>query len=194
MDLRDYLFHAWFQELPNLKGWGGEVKLSSYECGSVIIGFGPIQASFNEGRWYNTGSVIFGKGVHIYRGFFIYNNGTLILGDASKLGASKYFCEKSIRIGDDTMVSWDCIIMDSDLHTISDYNGKRVNADSEIVIGSHVWIGYGCSILKGVTIANNSIIASNSIISNKNLQDNDTIYTSYGKKLKTNVKWFWENN
>lgn len=173
---------------------GGEVILSKYRFASIVIGFGPMQASYNYGRWYNTGTIIFDKKAHLYRGFYIYNNGTITLGNNIKLGASKYFCEKSIRIGSDTMISWECTIMDSDLHKICDDKANRINPDNEIVIGDHVWIGFGCSILKGVIIENDSIIASNSLISGKKKLKSNAIYTSNAKVLKNEVEWYWEKD
>lgn len=173
---------------------GGVVKLNDYKFAGIVIGFGPIQASYNYGRWYNTGTIVFDKEAHLYRGFYIYNNGILTLGNNIKLGASKFFCEKSIRIGADTMISWECTIMDSDLHKICDNNANCINPDKEIVIGDHVWIGFGCNILKGVVIANDTIIASNSVISNKKMLMPNAIYSSGAKILKNRVEWLWEKD
>lgn len=185
-------FPVLVSKTTKLERIGGKVELDHYKFGSVKIGFGPIQATYGKGRWYNTGTIIFSGEAHLYEGFFIYNNGILVLGENVKLGASKFFCEEKITIGKDTMISWECTVMDSDLHKICDKEGNRVNENKEIKIGAHVWIGFGCSVLKGTSIADETIIASNSFISNKDIRNSNTIYGSHGNVLKNEIDWFWE--
>ena len=124
---------------------------------------------------------------------FIYNNGIIELGENFRLGDSKLFCEKKIEFGNDCMISWDCIICDSDLHNIKKDN-IRINNDKEIIIGNHVWICSYCHIFKGTTICSNAIIGSDSHLSNTSLSDEKCIYGSKGIIIKKNIEWDWELN
>lgn len=77
---------------------------------------------------------------------------------------------KSITIGNHVNIGGDCILMDSDAHSLN-YLDRRVGAidmqhkiDKPIVIEDDVLIGARCIILKGVTIGARSIIGSGSVV------------------------------
>lgn len=73
-----------------------------------------------------------------------------------------------IRIGRNTLIAPNCVIVDSDFHTLwppgdrGSYSGD--GADAPIDIGANVWIGMNCIVLKGVTIGDNSVIAAGSVV------------------------------
>ncbi len=91
-----------------------------------------------------------------------------------------------IRIGNDVMIGWNCMIYDHDVHSIywehrkedviNVYNalksGKREleNKDwdkivkKKIIINDKVWIGHDVKILKGVIIGEGAVIATGSIV------------------------------
>ena len=70
-----------------------------------------------------------------------------------------------VEIGEGTLVSWNCNIMDSDFHRILDGDGAPLGPlSAPVIIGRHVWIGSGCTILKGVTIGDNAVIAAASVV------------------------------
>ncbi len=76
---------------------------------------------------------------------------------------------KSITIGNNVNIGGDCIILDSDCHSLNwDIRRKERNNEyancSPIVIEDDVLIGTRCIILKGVTIGARSIIAAGSIV------------------------------
>lgn len=80
--------------------------------------------------------------------------------------------EKSIVIGDFTLIGYNCNISDSNFHDLNPIN--RINTDldpKEVIIGKNVFIGNNVTILKGVTIGDNSIIAAGSIVT-KNFPEN----------------------
>lgn len=54
--------------------------------------------------------------------------------------------DTSITIGDDCMFSAQTIVRTSDAHSIL-ADGKRINPGKNVVIGDHVWVGYGANIL-----------------------------------------------
>ena len=74
-----------------------------------------------------------------------------------------------MKIGDNTKIGADTIILDSDAHSL-DFR-IRMTADDRkncakkgINIGNNVLIGTRCIILKGVTIGDRAIIGSGSVV------------------------------
>lgn len=122
----------------------------------------------------------------------IGKKGSLYLGDNFILTArSTIDCQKSIRFGDDCLLSWDILIMDSDYHQITNENGVVINMPKEIEIGNHVWIGCRCTVLKGTVLPDNTIVAAGTVISSK-LYEPNAIIGGCGKNisiLKTSVTW-----
>ena len=81
-------------------------------------------------------------------------------------GAMIYLQENdsTVRIGDNSMISWGVDIWCTDVHTITDMDGNAQNFGKFIEIGNHVWIGKNSKIGKNVRIANNNIIGWGSIV------------------------------
>lgn len=75
---------------------------------------------------------------------------------------------KTIKIGQGTMISPNVVMMDSDYHALWPPENRAMNPafenDADIIIGSNVWIGSFCIILKGINIGDNSIIAAGSVV------------------------------
>lgn len=73
--------------------------------------------------------------------------------------------EKSITVGNNVLIGYNCQIYDSNFHDL--HIDNRFNKDPnpmKVVIKSNVFIGNNVVILKGVTIGENSVVASNSIV------------------------------
>ena len=86
-------------------------------------------------------------------------------------------CAHSVTIGDEVLISYDCIIADADNHSLS---RKRREGDLErwrkgehdwsdiqkspIVIKSGAWIGARVIILRGVTIGEGAIVSMGSVV------------------------------
>lgn len=96
---------------------------------------------------------------------------SIYIGNNVGISASCLWIYKSLRIGDRTKIGGDCIIIDSDAHSLNYLerrNGEtdRPRAKSKgIVIEEDVLIGARCIILKGVTIGARSIVGAGSVIS-----------------------------
>lgn len=74
-------------------------------------------------------------------------------------------CHKKIEIGDNALISWDTLIMDTDFHhTIDTISNQISEKYKPIYIGEHVWICCRATILKGSRIGDNNIIAANSLV------------------------------
>lgn len=133
------------------------------------------------------GNVNFGSGTKISVG----RGATLSIGkNFSVTGDTSIICKKHVNIGDNSILSWDCLIMDTDYHHIYDDKGVEINKPSPIFIGDNVWIACRTTILKGSKISNGSIIACSALITS----DIDTPNSIIGgenklKFIRENIRW-----
>lgn len=105
------------------------------------------------------------------RGCIVANpKASIIIGNNVGISSSSIWSHLSIQIGNNVKIGGDCIIMDSDAHSLN-YIDRRTTAidqtnkkDSPILIEDDVLIGTRCIILKGVTIGARSIIGSGSVV------------------------------
>ena len=105
------------------------------------------------------------------RGCIIANpNASIIIGDNVGMSSPCIWAHSLITIGNNVNIGGDCILMDSDAHSLN-YLDRRENSidisnkkDLPINIEDDVLIGTRCIILKGVTIGARSIIGSGSIV------------------------------
>lgn len=95
-----------------------------------------------------------------------------------------------IKIGAGSLFSNNIEIHSSDYHGIYNEKGERVNPDKSITIGSKVWIGLGCTILKGSKISDGSIVGAGSVVSGTFPEENVVIAGNPAKVIKRHV--FWE--
>lgn len=179
---------------------GGSIRLTApVHPGMVRIGVhnvGSKDGSLLRTVWHIEGAVTFGDNVSIGRGtgISVSPSGELTIGNNFvQNGASEFICHSNITFGDNCLVSWDVLMMDTDLHYILDSDNRQVNIPKPIHIGSHVWIGCRSTILKGVSIADDTIIASGSIISKSCIRRNVVLSGGQdgNRVLKENV--FWSN-
>lgn len=108
------------------------------------------------------------------------NRGSLYIGCREqgklKIGSHCFFntntsitCMSRITIGDYCKFGNNLVIVDHD-HNFRDNNSSGRSREAaefvagEIVIGSGVWIGADCVILKGVTIGDNAVVGAGSIV------------------------------
>ncbi len=104
---------------------------------------------------------------------------------------SMYACEgREISIGEDCMLSAGIYISTSDFHSIIDVNTlERLNPAKDVIIGNHVWLGAGVSLLKGTVIPDHVVVGKNSIV----ISDLSHSYAVYvgtpAKKVKDGVTW-----
>lgn len=165
------------------------------EFGLIKIGFGNV-GIFDRNRqrsiWQNLGNVTFS-------GKAYFGHGSKIsVGESGVLNFGKNFiitaetaivAHNSITFGNDCLLSWDTLIMDSDFHKIKNDSNEQINKPEPIVIGNSVWIGCRCLILKGANIPNNAIIGADSLV-NKKLDHEHALYAGNPLvKLKENVSW-----
>lgn len=179
-----------------LKTTKGTVSINSpIRTAMIRLGFdscGIFDARHSRSIWEIAGEITFSGLCALGNGFklCVLEEGKLNFGNNFVMTAeSQIVAQKEISFGNDCLVSWDVLIMDTDFHSILDKNNRHINQPKPIVIGDKVWIGCRNLILKGSEIPSGAIIAANSKVTGKLLQTN----TVYGKEplqvIKSDVTW-----
>lgn len=154
-------------------------------------GLGTRDTRLERTKWEVSGTITIDGQTSLGRGTNISVTGDLKLGrDVTITGSSTIICYKSIVVGDNALISWDCLIMDTDFHKIKNSDGIVTNPDEPIIIGKNVWIGCRNLILKGAAIPSGSVVAASSIIT-KRLQKENCLYGGQqgGAILKEDILW-----
>lgn len=166
----------------------------------IKLGFGEV-AIFDQMKERSVlqleGELVFKGGASIGHGckISVGSSGRLSFGEGIIITAeSSIICNKKINIGEKAMISWETLIMDTDLHPIIDELNNVINMDEEIIIGKKTWIGCRCLILKGSVIKEGSIIAAGTTVSksmNKEGQGRKQCLFAGNppRAVKENVKW-----
>jgi acetyltransferase-like isoleucine patch superfamily enzyme len=131
--------------------------------------------------WPNVKLLCFGTNGKIAR---------LNIGNRCSIGdRTEIHCGENITIGDETIISWDCVILDRDLHS-PDGDFEKT---APVYIGNRVWIGFRAIILKGVNIGDNAVIAAGSVVT-KNVPPNTLVAGNPAIVKKAVIGWRPANN
>lgn len=135
----------------------GVIKISGYDSNSNPVYF------TNKGTLKIAGNVKIHPGVR----FCITPTSCIELGKRVNIGFdTKIISYKHIKIGNDSRISWECQIFDTDFHFL--YNiekDKYYQRTRPVIIGDNVFIGNRCTISKGTVIPNGSVISCVSKVS-----------------------------
>lgn len=144
------------------------IYISKHKNSKIIIGDNFV---FSSGGCYNP------LCRNIKGSIYTSENAQIVIGNNVGISSAVIWCSDEIRIGDNTLIGGDCILLDTDAHSL-DYeirNGVKLTKDgcsldyimakkAPIIIENDVLIGTRCIILKGVTIGARSVIAAGSVV------------------------------
>jgi len=172
----------------------GKVELSeNVETAMVKIGFGDVghyDRKRSRSIWQVSGTVSFGGKASIGHGSKLSVRGNLKLGAGFNMTAeSTIVCAKDIRFGDDCLLSWDILVMDTDEHPLYNKEGERINPDKAIVVGNHVWMGCKCVLLKGAELPDNTVLAAGTLLKSAFAGENQVVGGNPPSILKRDVRW-----
>jgi acetyltransferase-like isoleucine patch superfamily enzyme len=170
-----------------IQSLSGSIELhANIRFGMIKIGFGNV--GIFDYQYERTILEIDGK-IIFHGSAIIGKYGLLEIGNRFLITAhSTIICFNHILFGDNCLLSWENIIMDTDFHHVYQDN-REFNQPKPIIVGDHVWIGMRCVILKGSIIADGCIIAANSLVS-CNLNSPASVYGGNpAKLLKQNITW-----
>lgn len=174
----------------------GEIVIkNNIQTGMIQIGYGQVgifDKKKSRSIWQVSGKVVFKGKTNIGHGskVSVGKLGLLELGNNFNVTAeSSIVAHKHIQFGEDCLISWECLIMDTDFHKIYDKEKNTINSPAPIIIGKKVWISCRSLILKGAKIADNTIIGAGSLVS-KDISNQSGIYAgSPVKFLKEDITW-----
>lgn len=183
--------HTDFYRLKGSVEIDAPVKMGMVKIGPH--GLGTQNTRSPKSMWEVSGKVVFKGLAVIGRGsrISVGADGVLTLGDRFRItGDSSIICQKEVSFGEDCLLSWHILIMDTDFHRILK-DGNTINEAKAVTIGKHVWIGCRTTILKGVSIGDSVVVSANSTIT-KSIKEDNCIIGGHGKSvevLKTGVDW-----
>lgn len=139
------------------------------------------------------GNLLLGDNVRIGCGVIlrIEPNAQLEIQDDVRIGSNcRIIAYDSIIIGFNTGISWECQIMDSNMHDICNVEtGDLYPMSKKVVIGSNNWIGTRTSIMKGCMTPDYTIIGSSSVCNKKyEIPSYSILAGNPAKLIKTGVK------
>lgn len=174
------------------------IKINKHKSGKIIINgtliigkrgarepYGNVVINMAEdSTLIINGTVSLGANVHLA----VAPGAKLILG--SKADGSltinrgtEILAHEEIRIGSGSMLSWDILIMDSNVHTIVGAQNHKA-----IIIHEHVWIGCRATILKGVELATGSVVSASAVVV-KSVPAKSIVAGNPAKIVKENICW-----
>lgn len=172
----------------------GQVVLPQNATTAMVrIGFGDVghyDRKRSRSIWQVSGSVSFGGRANIGHGSKISVRGSLTLGaDFNMTAESTIVCAHSIAFGNDCLLSWDILVMDTDEHPLFNAEGLRINADRPIIVGNHVWIGCKCVLLKGAEVPSNTVVAACTLLKSPIKGENQVVGGNPPTTLRDGVRW-----
>ena len=133
------------------------------------------------------------------------NNATFVIEDSNNsicIGENTALCGTielaviegtSIEIGQNCLFSSKIGVRTGDSHSLIQKGTKnRLNQSASIIIGNHVWIGTGVTILKGTSIAENCMVGAASLLLKKYTNPNCVIAGVPAKEVKHDIDWMTE--
>ena len=172
----------------------GQVVLpEQVETAMIRIGFGDVghyDRKRSRSIWQVSGTVSFGGKASIGHGSKLSVRGHLDLGAGFNMTAeSTIVCAHRITIGNDCLVGWDTLMMDTDEHPLYDREGVRLNPDKPIRLGDHVWIGCKCMLLNGASVPSHCVVAAGTLLKSAFEGENQVIGGNPPTVLKQEVRW-----
>lgn len=146
--------------------------------------------------WDNRGTIEINGRIIIQPGSCVHttNGAILQFGGNNYIGKGcSILCHKQITFGQNSRLSWNCQVSDTDFHFIENMNSGNIkNNCHEIVIGDNVWIGNNVIIGKGVILASHLIVGQGSMIVKSFLEPNQIIVGNPASPINGKFKRIWD--
>jgi acetyltransferase-like isoleucine patch superfamily enzyme len=153
---------------------------SNLQAFKIEIHGDDCQVLIGEGCKFRGSAKLQGKGANLIIGNFSTGSGVKFLAMEGR----------SIRLGEDCMLSFNIEIRTSDAHALLDRQTmRRINLPSDVVIEDHVWVGARTFIGKGSYIGHDNIIAQGSLVNKKFYVVSSVIAGCPAKVCKSGVTW-----
>lgn len=167
--IKMYLYPPWNRLKFNIKGgsFGKNLNVST----KMFLEIGnDAQLIIGNNFTFSSGDCINPLCRNIKGCIVVNPHASIHIGNNVGMSSPSIWAHTSIKIGNNVNIGGDCILLDSDAHSL-DYIERRNPFEDQankknapITIEDDVLIGTRCIILKGVTIGARSIIGSGSIV------------------------------
>lgn len=158
-----------YYNLIRLKMYGIEYGKHCVIHGKLYINlFTTARVKIGDNFYYSSGWNVNALCTNKRGAFYATDNAVITIGDNVGMSSTVLWTHDSITIGNNVKIGGNCILIDTDSHSM-DYI-KRRNRCSDwgislpVVVEDDAFIGMNCIILKGVTIGARSIIAAGSVV------------------------------
>lgn len=94
-----------------------------------------------------------------------------------------------VIIGNDCMFSAKIIVRNSDVHSILNEEGIRINPCRNTIVGNRVWVAYGATLLKGTHIEDDCIIGTQSIVAGLHIPKGRIAAGNPARVVKQGIHW-----
>ena len=144
-----------FSIMENLSGLIFSRKLTRH--GLIVLSDGrPWPRVINKGGEIHTENCQFYSGVRLE----VDEGARIEIGNGTYLNRNTLVhASELVRIGRNCKISWDVVIMDTDMHAIPGRPSVK-----PVLIEDDVWIGCRVIVLKGVRIGHGAVIAAGSVV------------------------------
>lgn len=175
---------------PQISGKGKYIIEGPVRTGMIKFGF-PMVSIYRE-----RGAVLENKGTIIFKGVTSMGGGSaisvgpqgkLIFGDRfANQSGGKIVCYHQIEFGHTVRLGWQCLVCDTDFHTLKTEDGKEYTKGyGPIKIGDEVWVGSYSLIYKNTEVPSRCTIASRTLLNKKiDCSSYSLIYSGGGIKTK----------
>lgn len=154
------------------------------KCGKRLAIHGKLRTHFSNAIVEVANHVKIWPNVKLSVNGTVENPARLVIGEGVSLGdRTEIHVGKEVTIGNYSVISWDCCILDRDYHC---FNTESENI-RPVHIGNHVWIGCRCLICKGVTIGDGAVIAAGSVVTHDVAPNTCVGGNTYN--IKNNIYW-----
>lgn len=140
---------------------GTRITLKKYKGAEFVIGDNFV---------FTSGDSINPISRNIRGCIFINTDAKLYIADDVGISSACIWCDESITIGSHVRIGGDCIILDTDCHSLNYLERRQIESDRKgtrtkpVKIGDDALIGARTMVLKGVTIGDRSVIGAGSIV------------------------------
>lgn len=140
---------------------GTKITLKKYSGAECVIGDDFV---------FTSGSSINPISRNIRGCIFINNDAKLYIGNDVGISSACIWCDESITIGSHVRIGGDCVILDTDCHSLNYVDRHQIECDRKstktkpVKIGDDVLIGARTMVLKGVIIGDRSVIGASSVV------------------------------
>lgn len=167
--IKEYCFLYYNRFLFTLAGvkFGRNMKIAT---GFTLKKYMGAQLLIGDDFCFTSGATINPISRNIKGGIFVNNDAKLLIGNDVGISSACIWCDESITIGNHVRIGGDCIILDTDCHSLDFIARRTIKTDREqtktkpVVIGNDVLIGARSIILKGVHIGNRTVIGAGSVV------------------------------